>query len=289
MGDKSPVIYCSDPATCRIRFASALVEEGHSGRVAVGVWQQAEREWRQLGDREIATVYGFSIRLSELNKHRAEAARLWKELDRLQPGLRGRLRDEATKALPEPQRQALQTPREKRTADQEKLAAEAERLLRLSPERLSESVEGPSRAESLRVGRQALEADRRATAAGQYGQIVNYDYWLRRCRIERSDAVLQARQLVFRAEQQLEKGRLEGNDPQDPGARRLYQQAFGKWAEAFAQVEDLIEDEIFCEELLEVVGRYRRAVLGGKPLPADFPLREVLKRWGGKAAQRALD
>lgn len=280
--DVSPLMYYSDPAMCRIQFASALVEEGHSGQTAVRAWQEGEREWKQTGDREIATAYGFSIRLNDRNKHRADAAKLWKEFDRLQPGLRDRLRDEATKALPEPQRRALQTPPEKRTDNQWDLAAKAEVGLRLSPEILSARVQGAGRAEALRIGRQALDADRRAAAVGQYGEIVNYDYWLRRCRIERSDVVLQARQLAFRAAAQLDKGRLDSTDSANPGARQLYEQAFGKWAEALGHFENLIDDEYVCQDVMAVIGQYRRAILGGKPLPGDFPLRKVVDRWGAR-------
>jgi len=94
--------------------------------------------------------------------------------------------------------------------------------------------------------------------------------------------MLQARRLTFRAAGQLEKGHLEGDEPENPGARRLYQQAFGKWAEAFTQIEDLIDDEYVCEDLMDVIGRYRRVALGNKPLPQDFPLRKVVDRWGGR-------
>lgn len=286
LGDMSPWLYRPDPGMCRIYFAEALAEQGHFGPTAVQAWREAEQEWRQLGNRELATSFGISIRLNEQEKYVAEAARLWKQFDQLQPGLRDRLLDEAAKALSDPQRRALETPPERRTAEQWDLAVEAESHLRLSPERLSESVGGGRRTEALRVGRQALAADQRVTATKRYGVIVNFEYWLRRCRIEPSEVVLRAREVVFRAQQQVERGRLDSADPKNPGARQLYEQGFRKWAEAFAQFKDLIEDENVCADVVAAVGRYRGAVLKGKPLPDDFPLREVVNRWD---RQRSAD
>lgn len=234
----SPLIYLSDPAMCRSEYARALSQEGYFGQATIEAWREAEREWRQLGDREIAMTDGVVIRLNDAERLAAEAGRLWSQFDQLQPGLRQR-----------------------------------------SPERLSECVEGPNGEEALRIRRQALASDRQAKLTRKYASIVNFDCWIQRCRVERSDVMLKARRLAFEAEQELAEGRLDSDDLQSPGARQLYERAFAKWAEAFAQFECLIDNDLVGEGVIGAVRRYRQAVLQGAPLPADFPLRQFVSRW----------
>jgi hypothetical protein len=276
----SPLIYLQAPAMCRSNFAQALSQEGYFGQATIEAWREAEREWRQLGDRQIAATDGVVIKLNDVERLAAEAARLWSQFDRLQPGLRSRLSDKAVKALSAASRRALRTPPGERSAEQVELAREAEHPLRLSPERLSESVQGPNSDEALRIGRQALAIDQQARLTRRYAFIVNFDCWLQRCRVERSDVMLEARRLAFQAEQQLAKERLDSDDPQSPGARQLYERSFAKWAEAIAQFECFIDNTLLGEDVIGAVRRYHQSILQGAPLPADFPLHQFVSRWG---------
>jgi len=279
MESMNPLIVFSQAGMCRINFARALNEEGYFGEKAVQAWREAEKEWRQFGDREIPTTKGGSVRLSEREKFVAKASRLWKQFDRLQPTLRDRLRAVAMEELPEPLHKALKTPVEQRTAEQAALARSAARLLIPSVEELSRYAKDSNREEALKLARQAVAAERQADRIGRYAGIVRFDSWLVRCRAEQSNVMRQARRLIFEAQQQVAKGRVDSDDPTHPGARRLYKQAFAKWAEAFARFPKLLSDERFCEVMMDMVDRYRQIVLDGGPLPDNFPLRAFTKYW----------
>jgi hypothetical protein len=114
---------------------------------------------------------------------------------------------------------------------------------------------------------------------------VNYDYWKQRCLVEQTEPLLTARRAVYRAEEYLRgfkgterwtwevnlaKQRAEFTDEARGRAKQLFDEAFRAWDEVYKKHPWLVEDD---DEQANVIWRYQRHVLNGKPLPDDFPLR----------------
>jgi hypothetical protein len=291
-GSPNPLVLLSEPGSCLINYARALDEEGRPGEVVLRAWRDAEKEWRAFGDREIPMGKGDAVRLNDREKLAAKVDGLWRTFDRLEPGLRDRLRDMAEKALPERVREAMRTPSEKRTDEQVALAQSGEDAIGPSIGTLSKRAQGPSRDEALRIAREAFATEREVQRSESYAGVVDFDYWLVRCQSEQSDVVRQARALVVDAERELSQsrkaidaagGHAEKRDEQAFGhwtkARGLYDQAFDKWAEAANRFPRLLAGDATVDELKDMVDHYREVFLGGKPLPENSPLRVIAKIW----------
>jgi hypothetical protein len=111
----------------------------------------------------------------------------------------------------------------------------------------------------------------------EYGRaMANYDYWKKRCQAEQTGPVLAARQASYRVDEHWPKERFGSTDEERARTKRLYDQAIGAWAKVDKEHPDLVENDSGVEHL---ISRYRREVLNGKPLPDDFPFRDVKKRW----------
>jgi hypothetical protein len=101
---------------------------------------------------------------------------------------------------------------------------------------------------------------------------VNYDDWKRVCEVEQTEPVLTARQAVYRVERHLSKLPPTPTDETRAETKQLFDRAFRAWADVFKKHPWLVESET---DLQDLVRKYRRLVLEGKPLPDDFPLRQV--------------
>jgi hypothetical protein len=104
---------------------------------------------------------------------------------------------------------------------------------------------------------------------------VNFDYWKRRCRAEQSEPVLTARQATYRLERHLANQPADPTDEARTETRALFYQVFRAWAKVYKAHPWLGEKETDLEGL---VRQYQRRVLNGKPLPDDFPFRQIPPR-----------
>jgi hypothetical protein len=102
--------------------------------------------------------------------------------------------------------------------------------------------------------------------------MVNYDYWKKLCRAEQTEPVLAAREASYRVRQRLAKQPSASTDEE----KQLFDRAIGAWAIVDKEHSWLVDDDSGLDSLIR---RYRERVLNGKPLPADFPFRDVEKRW----------
>jgi hypothetical protein len=105
---------------------------------------------------------------------------------------------------------------------------------------------------------------------------VNYDYWKKRCQAEQTEPVLAAREASYRVLQRLAKQPSDSTDEERAQTKRLFDRAIGAWAIVDKEHSWLVDDDSGLDFL---ISRYRERVLNGKPLPGDFPFRDVEKRW----------
>jgi hypothetical protein len=101
--------------------------------------------------------------------------------------------------------------------------------------------------------------------------VVNYDYWKRRCQVEQTEPVVTARQAVYRVQQHLAKLGGVTTDEERAQAKQLFDQAFRAWAKVLKEHAWLVEET----DLEGLIHQYQQLVLNGKPLPDDFPLRNI--------------
>jgi hypothetical protein len=107
---------------------------------------------------------------------------------------------------------------------------------------------------------------------------VNYNYWKKRCQAEQTQDVLTARQASYRVLQHEAKQPSDSTDEERTQTKKFFDEAIGAWAKVDKEHPWLVDNDSGVEGL---ISRYRKRVLNGKPLPDDFPFRDVAKRWPG--------
>lgn len=285
MKGKSPLLFHSDAPKCQINYAEAIVEEGTFGEVALEAWRRAAKEWHAYGNLKIETTFRdprtgetLYIHLNDKEKYLAEAQKHIQALEALAPGLREKLQEQKRATLTKRERQALEIPPAQRTPQEYELAMAAERKLAVSHEELAQRIEGPHRPKALHHAREAKLAEQMADYIDRYRQIVNFEYWRLRCQVEQDPQTLQARRYIYEAD----KDALINL----PKARENYEKGMAAWRKVLDTYPKLIEDRTTGEELVEMIDRYKQHLgrIGEPRLPPDFPLQDVLDRYGKKGS-----
>jgi hypothetical protein len=267
----SPLIFHSDPAMCLINYSDAMEEEGTYGEVAKTAWKRADEAWNAYGSRDIPTVHNLSIRLNDKEKFAERAAGARKELDALVPeNLAEQIRQERIAKLDAKEKAAFDTPEKDRDDAQRSLMAIVNDKLYVNERIIAERVEGKDRAKALQLAEAAMTADTLARIIDNERSIVNFEYWRLRCEMERTDDALEARKLIFEAEQEFTATHLVA-------AGEKYEAGLAKWRQVLDAFPALLDESIEMEDLAETISRYREALHQlDKPFPEDFILQDVL-------------
>ncbi len=280
---KTPLLFHSYAPKWLISHAVAIEEEGFLDETAQYAWLKAGEHWNAYGDRPIPTSYGFAIRLNDGERMHEESARLGKELDRLVPGVREQLIEQRRTQLSDEERNALNTPPDERTMEQNAAAYSAQAKLDVTFADIAERAPENVRREVQRLVRLGREADAIAQAIDMYREQVNYVYWKDRCEIEQTDTAIRARKLVYEADQAYQKADLEG-------MREKYEQAWEEWAKIFEQYPEMLEDTT-AEDLVDEVKRYQwlLAQLDEPWPPPGFKLQKLMERYDQSFSSQATE
>ena len=158
MMGQSPLIYRSSGPMCQMNYAEALEKDGTFGEVAKGAWVDAADEWHRYGDEDIPTSFRREgLRRADHdppersgNAKRRPPRKLVAQLEAIQPGLREKIIAEKRAKLTAAQRQALDTPAEKRTGSRFELAAQAEEAIQVTHNEVARRITGPKRKEAAK-------------------------------------------------------------------------------------------------------------------------------------------
>lgn len=274
----APVILASSAPSCRIQYAAALEKDGFFGEIAAFAWNKAGRLWNEFGDREIA-VTEPPLRLNGLIAAEADLKTAVEKLDAFQSGTLDRVRRSLLDRLPEEERLAWNMDAKKRDYDQHELSRRVAAKLKGSYVEAAGRVEDAHRTEALEIAKQAAQLHASVGRIRDYRHVVNYDYWARRCRTEKSPNTITARQHLWKAHWQLDNQRPDAEDAAIAEAKQLFEMGFHAWQDVLGEFPFLSRDESVREELAAAVALYRKSCLRGGRLPADFPLGSVLEEW----------
>ncbi|OHB66087.1 MAG: hypothetical protein A2V70_06860 [Planctomycetes bacterium RBG_13_63_9] len=210
------------------------------------------------------------IRLNEQELFEENARKVIEQIDALKPGLREELLQKKRAELTDEQRQALDTPRQQRTADQRSLAAEAEELTEVNFAEVAREITGPDRRQAVKLAVEAAKNKRMAKLVSRYRYIVNFDYWRLRAKMEQDDLTISARKLIYEGNQAFGEGDLTT-------ARRKFDEGFATWRKVLDKFPEMLPNPIFGSEMMEVIKRYRYILgkLDGE-FPKDFILQDII-------------
>jgi hypothetical protein len=265
-----------------VHYAAAIEEDGVLGEAARRAWKEAARQWYEFGNREIPVGDDCSVRLNDLPGLTQRGDQLRKQFDVLAPGLYEQVRRERKQSLTADLRQALETPPDRRTALQEKLAALAQEALCVPLPEVVDKVDAASRPKAKAIAEDLARLEAEAERVRNFGIIVNYEPWTLHCQIEQSPDALAARRSLYDAREQLREGRMDSKEADRPRARQLFERGFREWRRVFDAHPALYDDEYMCRDLLDIISVYRKQALRQERLPKDFSLQQVIDRHGNK-------
>ncbi len=268
---KSPLLFYSHGVMYLVNYAEAIEEEGTFGEVAKSAWNKAAAAWTAYSNRDLPTVYNFFIRLSEKEMYdkRAEEARA--ELDKLTPeGLRDKIAEEKRATLTEAEREAVDIPPTQRTREQQDVAGAAEGKLIINDLEVADRITGENHAAAVKAADDAVQFGSMAKAIGGERDIINYDYWIRRCQIEPEDDTLAARKLFYDGDRAYLAAKLvQSHD--------LYTDGLKKWRQVIDKHPVLLDDNNLTDELAESINHYLSVLHQlDEKLPRPFILQDVL-------------
>ncbi len=276
MGRKSPRIFYSSPAMSQMNYSEAVEEEGLFDKARRG-WIKAQQEWEAFGRLPIEHSTGVVLRLGEQQKLEEEVKQLQAKLEAMSPGLQQKIVEEKRAQLSPKEREALDTPQDKRSMAQLELVYPASLKLEVTPRELAERI-GATHPEKAKQALQlAGEVDRgslRLRFTINYKADSNYDYWHTRAKLEQTPDALAAREAMFRALRTFREG--------DPfGARKLYEEGFAKWRKVFDAFPTVIESESSTgDDLIQYILQYRNVLDQlDEELGEEFPLWDVIERF----------
>jgi hypothetical protein len=278
---KSPLLFHSHPVMCLINYAEAIEEEGTFGEVAKNAWNKASDSWAQFSRRDLPTTHNIFIRLADKEAFDQRSKDAQEVLARLTPpGLREKILGEKVAQLSEAEKDAYDTPESQRTSEQNNLLYMAQDRLSVGHLEIADRITGPDRAAALKAAEDATQADFVASAIDGERDVINYDYWMRRCQIEPRDDTLAARKTVYDADAAFAAAQLVKS-------RDLYNDGLAKWRKVLDANRFLLEDPNLVEELAYSIGRYTSVLHQlDEKLPDDFILKDVLdanERFTGRA------
>ncbi|MGA2067005.1 MAG: hypothetical protein ABSG86_18645 [Thermoguttaceae bacterium] len=271
----SDVIFYSDAPMCQFYYAEALEKDGEFGDAAVRAWKEAADEWQKYGDRDMPTSYGVTLRLNDQEMYERQARQAAAELDKLAPGRREKIAREKRAALARAEIAACDTPAEKRTPEQIRLAAQAEPRLAVTHDEVARRVsDAHQRRAALDVAQRATEAEQMAVYVRRERSKVNFDYWRLRARVEQTPQTIAARKAISDGDRAFADADLVA-------AREDYQRGLKLWRTVLDSFPALQEDINTGDDLMRVIRRYREMLRqADERLPTPFVLQDIIDKYG---------
>ena len=253
LGQKNPTTFYADPGRSQINYAEAIETEGVFGEKAKSAWSTAARLWKEFGNRDLKSSLGFNIRLGSIERLVEETAELEKQLGLLsQTG-----REDAIAAkkalLSAEQLAAFEGPQTGLTEEQADLLHEAQRLIEIAPSDIADQIvkNTPENVALARRLAKKITANRsRIRLTHNNRDVVNYEYWMIRCRLEQTSEALKARELAYEAR------RVFKEDADLNKAKQLYEDSFVEWAKVLKEHPELPLDSVTGSDIMEYVVQY---------------------------------
>lgn len=275
LGRKSPSIYYSSAPKSQMSYAEAIEEEGYFDK-AVAAWKRAADDWRDYGNILLEHSTGVLLRFNDLDDLTQRINKKVEQLYSLSETADEKVVAEAEANLSDAQREALEVPEAEQTAQQERIAYEAKRILRVSYNEIAdliaeESPEKAREAATLASDLAILEQTKQFTLS--YRDTTNFDYWKLRCEFEQDPSAVQARETLFRARHAFR------NEADPATAKQLYEEGFAFWDEVFQKYPALRDTEgTTGDDVMMLILDYNKALEQlDAEIPADFPLWYILR------------
>ena len=228
-----PIRFFEKKPQALVYYAMALEDDGYLDAEAQQAFAAAHAALIKLGNRDLATQFGFNVRLNQFSEFQQDLQKLRDKMDALAPELRQELIDARFAGLSKPQQDAYNMEVGLRSEYHRQLANEAAQALIITEIEIAESMPEAVRNQARRIAMAAEDAAMKVDGIDYMREMINYDYWLKRCEMEQMTLAITARKTVQEADDLFAKARLEE-------ARKLYEIAWVDWRKIFDKYPSMI-------------------------------------------------
>ena len=264
-----PIRFFEKKPQALVYYAMALEDDGYLDAEAQQAFAAAHAALIRLGNRDLATQFGFNVRLNQFGEFQQNLRKLKDKMDALAPELRQELIDARFAGLSKPQQDAYNMEVGLRSEYHRQLANEATQALIIPEIEIAESMPEAVRNQARRIAMAAEEAATKVDGIDYMREMINYDYWLKRCEMEQMTLAITARKTVQEADDLFAKARLEE-------ARKLYEIAWVDWRKIFDKYPSMITRDT-GQNLESSISNYMELLQQfDEELPEDFILQNLV-------------
>ena len=264
-----PIRFFEKKPQALVYYAMALEDDGYLDAEAQQAFAAAHAALIRLGNRDLATQFGFNVRLNQFGEFQQNLQKLKDKMDALAPELRQELIDARFTGLSKPQQDAYNMEVGLRSEYHRQLANEATQALIIPEIEIAESMPEAVRNQARRIAMAAEEAAMKVDGIHYMREMINYDYWLKRCEMEQMTLAITARKTVQEADDLFAKARLEE-------ARKLYEIAWVDWRKIFDKYPSMITRDT-GQNLESSISNYMELLQQfDEELPEDFILQNLV-------------
>lgn len=266
--------YFSSAPMSQFNYAEAIETEGAFGDLARQAWSKGAEEFRNFGTRDMAVEQDVTVKLNDWDALNEQRTEIGNQLEALSPGLAAKIGEEKKAKLKPEVKQAMETPADKRTEEQNQLALMSLGELFVRPSEVAARLPADKQAEGKLLSDKFDKISSDMTEIDRLRQIVNYSYWIERGMLETRDDTLEARRLAYLADQAVEQGNLEQ-------AKEYYAGSLANWKTALDAHPNMKEDNVVGDDLAQMIRKYQASVLDklNEKLPEDPLYAELLERF----------
>jgi hypothetical protein len=252
---KSPHLLFSYGPLWQMYHGEAIEDEGILDERAKFVWEKASREWKDFGNRELATTGYVPVTLRSIDTARKDVERLQRQFIDLTSAGREKV-IEAKKAkygASNPRKaQAFDKPDDQRNTEERMWAAEFQLAVEPTYQELANELPRDNQIKALEMAVQLGAAEEYAKSTSSLRDQVNYAYWETRALAEQQQIMVDARRMIYEANKLIDVADIKG-------AVEKYEEAFVRWDKVFRFYPVIMTEDV-GGDVLKATNRYKKLI-----------------------------
>jgi hypothetical protein len=280
---KSPHLLFSYGPLWQMYHGEAIEDEGILDERAKFVWERASRDWKDFGNRELATTGYVPVTLRSIETAKKNVEELKQKFAQLTAPVREKViaakKEKATNANPL-KAQAFEKGADAQTNEERMWAAEFAMAIEPNYQELANELPRGDQIKALELASQLRSAEDYSRSTNSLREQVNYSYWETRALAEQQQMMVDARRLIFEANKLIDVADIKG-------AVEKYEEAFVRWDKVFRYYPVIMTEDV-GGDVLKAINRYKKLI--DEDLDEKFVLHEFMQfRRGYDADYLAFD
>jgi len=267
---KSPHLLFSYGPLWQMYHGEAIEDEGVLDERAKFVWEKASRDWKDYGNRELATTGYVPVTLRSLDTARKDVEDLRGKFYQKTASVNEKVKlakKQAAAAANPRKAEAAEKPFDQRTSEERMWAAEFELGIEPSYQELASELPRKEQIEALELASQLRSSEEYLRSTSSLREQVNYTYWETRALAEQQQMMVDARRLIYEANKLIDVADIKG-------AVEKYEEAFVRWDKVFRFYPVIMTEDV-GGDVLKAINRYKKLI--DEDLDERFVLYEFMQ------------